>query len=111
MYCTFGMNRRLLKTLRQIAPERQIKDKKVSMGFGVVFGVLSRSDMQSAVMHEKTIARSHSVLMHVCMAEDFIQLSIKRPTDIGAGCALLAGRQQPVAWFETGFGFLARFWV
>ena len=45
-------------------------------------------------MHEKTIARSHSVLMHVCMAEDFIQLSINRPTDIGAGCALLAGRQQ-----------------
>ena len=66
---------------------------------------------QSAVMHEKTIARSHSVLMHVCMAEDFIQLSIKRPTDLGAGCALLAGKQQPVAWFETGFGFLARFWV
>ena len=46
-------------------------------------------------MHEKTIARSHSVLMHVCMADDFIQLSIKRPTDIGAGCALLAGKQQP----------------
>ena len=79
------------------------------MGFGVVFGVLSRSAMQSGVMHEKTIARSHSVLMHVCMADDFIQLSINRPTDIGAGCALLAARQQPVAWFETGFGFLARF--
>ena len=62
-------------------------------------------------MHEKTIACSHSVLMHVCMAEDLIQLSIKRPTDIGAGCALLAGKQQPDAWFETGFGFLARFWV
>ena len=81
------------------------------MGFYVVLRVLARSVSLSAVMHEKTIARSHSVLMHVCMAEDFIQLSIKRPTDIGAGCALLAGRQQPVAWFETGFGFLARFWV
>ena len=69
------------------------------------------SGIQSGVMHEKTIARSHSVLMHVCMAGDFIQLSIKRPTDIGAGCALLAGKQQPIAWFETGFGFLARFWV
>ena len=75
----------------------QIKDKKVSMGFGVVFGVLSRSDMQSAVMHEKTIARSHSVLMHVCMADDFIQLSINRPTDIGAGCALLGGTEKPLA--------------
>ena len=62
-----------------------------------MFRVLARSAMQSGVMHETTIARSHSVLMHVCMAEDFIQLSIKRPTDIGAGCALLAGRQQPVA--------------
>ena len=30
------------------------------------------------------------------MAEIFIQLSIKRPTDIGAGCALLAGKQQAV---------------
>ena len=28
-------------------------------------------------MHEKTIARSHSVLMHVCMAEDFIQFKSK----------------------------------
>ena len=81
------------------------------MGFGVVFRVLAISAMQSGVMHGKTIARSHSVLMHVCMAEDLIQLSIKRPTDIGAGCALLAGKQQPDAWFETGFGFLARFWV
>ena len=71
----------------------QIKKKKVSMGFGVVLRVLARSAMQSGVMHEKTIARSHSVLMHVCMPEDFIQLSIKSPTDIGAGCALLAGRQ------------------
>ena len=35
--------------------------------------------------------------MHVCMVEDFIQLSIKRPTDIAAGCALLAGKQQPVS--------------
>ena len=81
------------------------------MGFYVVLRVPARSVSLSAVMHEKLIARSHSVLMHVCMAEDFIQLSINRPTDIGAGCALLAGRQQPVAWFETGFGFLARFWV
>ena len=72
---------------------------------------LLASRAQSEVMHGKTIARSHSVLMHVCMAEDFIQLSIKRPTDIGAGCALLAGKQQPVAWFETGFGFLVKFWV
>ena len=62
-------------------------------------------------MHGKTIDRSHSVLMHACMAEDLIQLSIKRPTDICAGCALLAGGQQPVACFEPGFGFLARFWV
>ena len=69
------------------------------------------SGIQSAVMHGKTIARSHSVLMHVCMPGDCIQLSIEGPTDIGAGCALLAGRQQSVAWFETGFGFLARFWV
>ena len=51
------------------------------------------------------------IYISLCMAEIFIQLSIKRPTDIGAGCALLAGRQQPDAWFETGFGFLARFWV
>ena len=79
----------------------QIKDTKVIPDFVQCLGF----------MHEKTIAHSHSVLMHVCMAEDFIQLSIKRPTDIGAGCALLAGTQQPVAWFETGFGFLARFWV
>ena len=66
---------------------------------------------QSAVMHEKTIARSHSVLMHACITEDLTQLTIKRPTDICAGCALLAGWQQPVACFELGFGFLARFWA
>ena len=67
-------------------------------------------------MKKRSLARTqYSCIMHVCMAEDFIQLSIKRPTDIGAGCALLAGNQEPVAWFETGFhagfGFLARFWV
>ena len=65
----------------------------------------------SGVMHAKKIARSYSVLMHACMPEDFIESSIKRPTDIGAGCALFAERQESVALFETGFGFLARFWV
>ena len=43
----------------------------------------------------------------ICMPEDFSQLSINKPTDISAGCALLAAGQQLVAWFETGFGFLA----
>ena len=66
-------------------------------GFGVVLRVLARSVKQTAVMHGKNIARSHSVLMHACMFEDLVQLSINRPTDIGAGCALLAARQQPLA--------------
>ena len=42
--------------------------------FGPVLWVLARSAMQSAFMHEKTIARSHSVLMHAYMAEDLFQL-------------------------------------
>ena len=67
------------------------------MGFGVVLRVLARSVKQTAVMHGKNIARSHSVLMHACMVEDLVHLSINRPTDIGAVCALLAARQQPVA--------------
>ena len=54
-------------------------------------------------MHEKTIDRSHSVLMHACMAKDLVQSSINRPTDIGAECALLEGTQQTLACFETGF--------
>ena len=67
-------------------------------------------------MKKRSLARTQYSCMYlvldlVCMVEDFIQLSIKRPTDIGAGCALLAGKQQPFALFETGFGFLARFWV
>ena len=81
------------------------------MGFGVVFRVLAISAMQSGVMHGKTIARSHSVLMHACMAGDCIQLSIECPTDMRAGRARLAGSRQPVAYLEHGFGFLARFWV
>eukprot|EP01048_Picozoa_sp_COSAG05_P009810 COSAG05_NODE_827_length_7101_cov_4.580834_1_plen_107_part_00 len=31
------------------------------------------------------------------MTEDLIQLSISRPTDIGAGCALLGGTEKPLA--------------
>ena len=81
------------------------------MGFGVVFRVLAISAMQSGVMHGKTIARSHSVLMHACMRGDCSQLSIECPTDTRAGRARLEGSRQTGACLEHGFGFLGRFCV
>ena len=70
--------------------QAQIKDTKVI--FEKLHFFCSRLDQGYRVQScmEKTIARSHSVLMHACMAGDCIQLSIEGPTDMRAGRARLA---------------------